>query len=178
LRTVVLALPCYLHSESVPVELQTCFCLRNDESRVIYSQKQLAARNAPLWISLVWRKPQHFERMAVRIAEIERANSAGVLVPCRQELRAGRRMLHLVLAQPLVGAIHISHDDGDVLEPSVVAASIDWRGPSSRREELREFDVLFTEAHPRRPRPKTKHAGKALVVLTVHLGFRDLLKIQ
>src|SRR5262252_3030709 len=87
-------------------------------------------------------------------------------------------MLHLVLAQPLVGAIHIRHDYRDVLKPSVVAAGIGWRRPAPRREELRQLDVLFSKAHPRRPHPKTKYAGKALVVLTVHLGFRDLLKIQ
>jgi hypothetical protein len=61
-------------------------------------------------------------------------------------------MLHFVVTQPLVGAIHIANDDGNVLEPSVIAASIDRRGPTSWREELGQFDVLFAEPHPRSPR--------------------------
>src|SRR5215471_3808559 len=87
-------------------------------------------------------------------------------------------MLHLVLAQPLVRAIHVADNDGDVLKPSVVAAGIGRSRSSSRREEFREFDVLFTEAHPCRSHPKTKHAEEVLVPLAVYLGLRDLLKIQ
>jgi len=68
-----------------------------------------------------------------------------------------------VLAQPAVGAVHIAHDNGDVLEPSVVAAGIDRRRPAPRREEFGQFDVLFTEPDPRRPHPETEYAGKALV---------------
>jgi len=86
--------------------------------------------------------------------------------------------LHLVLAKPLVGAIHVAHDDGDVLEVPVVAAGVDGRRAPPRRHEFRELDVLFAEAHSRGPHPEAKDAGKVLVVLAVHLDFGDLLKIE
>src|SRR5215471_13578902 len=87
-------------------------------------------------------------------------------------------MLHFVFTQPLVCAIHIVDDDGNVLEPSVIAARIDRRGPASWREELGQLDVLFAESHPRSPRAQAKDTREVLIALTVRLRFRHFLKVE
>src|SRR5215813_2601685 len=87
-------------------------------------------------------------------------------------------MLHFVFAQPLVGAIHIADDDGNVLEPSVIATGIGRRRSASWCEELGQLDVLFAESHPRNPHPQTKHTREVLVTLAVYFRFRHLLKIE
>src|SRR5215471_15604628 len=87
-------------------------------------------------------------------------------------------MLHFVFTQPLVCAIHIADDDGDVLEPSVIAARIDRRGPPSWREKLGQFDVLFAESHPCSPRAQAKDTREVLIALTVGFRFRYLLKVE
>src|SRR5262249_41798042 len=74
LRTVILTLSCYFHPEPVPIEFQTRLRFRNDDSSVIYSQKQIVRGDVPLRIALVGRKPEDFQRMTVRISEIECAD--------------------------------------------------------------------------------------------------------
>src|SRR5690349_17327273 len=87
-------------------------------------------------------------------------------------------MLHLVFAEPLVSAVHIADDDGNVLKPSIVAARIGGRGPSSRGQELRQLDVLLTEAHSGRPRVKAEYTGEVLIALAIHFRLRDFLKVE
>src|SRR3954447_11080426 len=120
LGTVILALARDLHPQPVPIELQAGLCVSNDDRGVIYSQKQAIRRGVPLRIALARREPQDLQRMPVRIAKIERADAARVEVPDRQKLRPRRRMLHLVLPEPLVTAIHVADNDRDVLKPVVI----------------------------------------------------------
>src|SRR6516164_6347820 len=74
LRTVIFALSRDFHSEPVPIELQTRLCFRNDDSGVIYSQKEFGGGGVPLGISLIGRQPEDLERVTIRIPEIECAD--------------------------------------------------------------------------------------------------------
>src|SRR5205823_3105038 len=78
--------------------------------------------------------------MSIRIFEIKRRDSTGILVPVRQKLRAGGRVLYSVLTQPGIGPIHIANDDCNVLEPAIIAARINGDGTAFGREVFVEFD--------------------------------------
>ena len=45
-----------------------------------------------------------------------------------------------VLAQPRVRAVHVAHDDRDVLEPAIVAARVGRHRPPARRQVLGQLD--------------------------------------
>src|SRR5215831_5691904 len=111
----------------------------------------------PLRVALVWREPEDLQRVTVRIAEIECADSPGILVPSGKQLRPRRRILNLAFTKPVVGAVHVADDDGNMLEPSVVATRIGRCGAASWGQELRQFDVFVAQAHPRHARVKTKY---------------------
>ena len=49
-------------------------------------------------------------------------------------------------AQAGIGPVHVAHDDGDVLEPAVVAPGVGRSGPTRRREILSELEQLVTQA--------------------------------
>src|SRR5207244_3496565 len=86
----------------------------------------------PLRVTLAGRKLEDFERMVVRIPEIEGADPAGVGVPVREALRRWRHPPHAVRLEHGVGAVHVAYDDRHVLEPAVVAARV-RRGRTARR---------------------------------------------
>jgi hypothetical protein len=58
----------------------------------------------------------------VRVFEIEGLDTCGVFVPVRQSLRGCRSLPNPVLSEPGIRLLHIVGDDGDVLEPAVIAA--------------------------------------------------------
>src|SRR5436190_20187974 len=74
----------------------------------------------PFGIALARREENNFQRMILRITKVKSLDTCSGRIPCRQSLRAGRNVLHLVLAQLFVRLVHISHNDGDVLKPVVV----------------------------------------------------------
>src|SRR5690348_3939094 len=117
----------------------------------------------PLGVAFAVREMQHFERMAVGIAKIESFNAAGVLVPVGEPLRSGRCMFDLVLAQPSIGAVHVTYDDRDVLESAVVAVRFDGRRAPSRSQVLCELDILRAEAQASRPDMEAEYIFKVLV---------------
>src|SRR5262245_17423868 len=81
-------------------------------------------------------------------------------------------------AKSRIGAIHIAHDDRDVLKPSVVTPRIDRDRPSPRREVLHQLDALVAEAHAHDAYPQSKDSLQALVVLAPHLRVRDFFKTK
>ena len=65
--------------------------------------------------------------MSIQIVDVEGADAGRPDVPIRDGPRAGRGMLNRVLVQPGVRLIHVAGDDGDVLEPAVVAPRLESR---------------------------------------------------
>src|SRR2546428_10130488 len=130
LCAVVLALSSHSHSEYVTVELQTAVGIAYDDRRVINAKEHFVAWTMPSVQALVRRKLENFQRVTVRILEIEGPDTGRVLVPLRQALRSSGRVFHFVLAQPPVGLIHVADDDGYVLEGAIVAVSIHGDGPA------------------------------------------------
>ncbi len=83
--------------------------------------------------------------MAIGIFEIESTNSGGGFIACGDCLRSGRSVTHFVSAQSLIGFVHITHDNRDVLEGVIVAAPIGGNRSSLGRKILRQLDRLFSE---------------------------------
>jgi hypothetical protein len=81
-----------------------------------------------------------------------------------------------VLAQPLVGAIHVAHDDRNVLEPVVLTARVRRCRPSSRRQVLRQLDRLIPEPHAHDTRAESEDALELLVRFARNLDVRHLLE--
>src|SRR5262245_6893803 len=112
----------------------------------------------PLRITLRRRELEDFQKVAVGIFEVKRADARSSLNVRGQELRPGGRMLNLVLAQPLVGAVHFTRDDGDMLEPAVVSARLRRERPSTGRKIFGELDELVAESHAHDSHTQAKDA--------------------
>src|SRR5206468_4706304 len=121
LRPVVLALACHSEAERVPVAAEALRRVADDDRRVVDAEEEAIARLVPLQIPLAPREPQDLERVAVRILEVERADPARIRVPVWQALRRWRSVLDAMLVKRRICAIHVAHDDRDVLKPPVVA---------------------------------------------------------
>ena len=63
-----------------------------------------------------------------------------------------------MLAQTRVRAVHVAHDDRDVLKPAVVAAGIHRCRTATRSHILGQLDVLVTEPQPGNPHPYPEDA--------------------
>ena len=83
--------------------------------------------------------------MAIRIAEVEGADAAGVRVPIRQPLRSRRRVLDLELFQALVRSRHVADDDCRVLKHAIVGPDISRHRASLGREILGQLDRFSAE---------------------------------
>jgi hypothetical protein len=89
---------------------------------MIDAEKQGIARRLPLRVALARRKVKYLEAVAVRIAKIKRGDAARVGIPLRQDLGPRRGELDVLTAQAVEGLVHVADDDGDMLEPCIVAA--------------------------------------------------------
>ena len=85
-------------------------------------------------------------------------------------------MFDFVLAQPLIGLIHVGHDDGDVLKPAIVAAGVHRHRSSFGREILRELDRLASELHPNDSRADPEQPLQPLVIEPRHLDIGSFLE--
>ncbi len=132
----------------------------------------------PLLGAFARRELEDFEVVAIGVAEVERLDAAGIRIPVRQRLRFGRRVTHLVVAQPPIRSVHVAHDDRDVLEPEVVAVRIDRNRPSVRHDEVHQFDDFVAQLQPRDPYPHAEDAEQMFVVGTCHFALIDLFKIK
>ena len=115
---------------------------------MINAKEHFVAWTMPFVQALIRRKLENFQRVTVRILEIEGPDAGGVLIPVRQALRSRGRVLHFVLAQPSVCLIHVADDDRYVLEGTIVAVSIlRCDGPALGRKILSQLNVFVPQAH-------------------------------
>jgi hypothetical protein len=138
---------------------------------VVYAEEEAVLR-LPARIALTRWEVQHLEVVAVRIAEIERRNATGVLVPRGQRLRAGRRVSDAVRAQGSICTVHVAHDDRDVLKPAVVAARVRRNRTPLRGEELTKLEGLRAERETDYAHACAEHAIDVLVVRALLFPFR------
>src|SRR6266496_1002880 len=106
----------------------------------------------PLPVTLSYRELQDLQRMAIRVFEVECANSGSVLVPLWQALRRQRCGLDMICLQDRVRAIQVAHDDGDMLKPEIIAAGVARRRPALRIFVLHQVDGLVSQLHTDHPR--------------------------
>src|SRR6266567_5845332 len=85
-------------------------------------------------------------------------------------------MFHLVLPQPGIRLVHVANNDGDVLEPAIIAARIHWNRATLRREIFRQLDGLVPKPHSDHAHSQSEHALEMLVVLTSDFGVRYFLE--
>ena len=85
-------------------------------------------------------------------------------------------MFHLVLPQPGICFVHVANNDGDVLEPAIIAARIHWNWATLGREIFRQFDGLAPKPHSDHAHSQSEHAFEMLVVLTSNFGVRYFLE--
>ncbi len=77
-------------------------------------------------------------------------------------------MLDLVLAQPLIGAAHITDNNGDVLEPPIVAARVCRNWPSLGRKIFGQLDEFVSQPHAHHAHAEAKDALKMLIGIASH----------
>ncbi len=99
-------------------------------------EEQCTVASLPPCRALAGRELQYLQRIAFRVMKIKGTDPSGIGIPVGQALRAARHRFDLKLPQPCVGPIHIADDDGDVLEPAIVAVRIERNGPATRTEKL------------------------------------------
>src|SRR5262245_10467187 len=122
----VLALTHNRQAEDVPVERQAGLDIAHHDGGMIDAQKQAIRWLMPFRVALPSGKLQDLQRVTIGILEVKGSNAPGTGVPVRQALRPRRGVLDLVLAQPLVGSIHVADDKRDMLKPAVVTPRIQW----------------------------------------------------
>src|SRR5215471_12055747 len=116
---------------------------------MIDAEERAGVLRLPSWIALAAGKPDELERVAVRIAEVERPDAASSRVRERDGLRRGRDGLDSMIAKPPIRGVHVSDHDGHVLESLVVAL----RALKDRPASLGEFvklHVLAAQVQARR----------------------------
>ena len=132
----------------------------------------------PFRVALAVRKLQNLHGMFVGVLEIESLDACGVFVPIRQALRAGRGVLHFVLAQNLISAVHVADDDGDVLEPHIIATGIRGNRTPFGRKKLQQLDGLAAQLHAHDADSRTKDAEEMLDFVAGQLDVGDFVKGQ
>src|SRR6266481_4108590 len=110
---------------------------RADADRGVIDAEEEAAAGLllPARIALAAWKVDQLEGVTVGITEVEGRDAGGGAVRLRQHLRCARDRLH-VRPYPRVRRVQVAHDDGDVLEPAVVALRVGGVGTSFRCREL------------------------------------------
>ena len=156
--------------------MQTPFGITHYDGGVIDTQEQSSAGVVPLRQALARGKGEHLEIVAVRVTEIKRFDSSRVRVPVRQTLRTTRSMLNVEAPQPSVRCSHVAHDDGYVLEPSIVAARIDRNRATPGGQKLQQFNLLLAQAQPHGAHAQAENAPEMLVAVAGYLTVRDLLE--
>src|SRR6266849_412378 len=166
LGAIVLAFSGDAHSQEIAVEPEAGIGIPYHDGSVIDAHRELIGRTVPFLQTLVGRKLQYFDGMSVRILEIERRDAGSILVPVGKALRPGGGVRDLVLPQQTVGLVHVADDDGNMLEPAVVAARINRDRPPFRGEVFGEFDGFISQPHSYNPHPKPEDTREVLVVVT------------
>ncbi len=121
------------HGETkfVAIECDAAFHIRHDDCRVIDPAKK-GTPAMPARFAFVSRERNQLEEMAVRVAEVERADLSGIEIPIGQGLHAGGNDLRVVTLKLRISGIDIGNDDGDVLKRLVVRRKIARNGTALR----------------------------------------------
>src|SRR5215469_10235908 len=130
---------------------------------MIDAEKQTAVTHVPLARSFVRRESQDLQIVLVGVAEVERLDAACVAIPVRQPLRAGGGVLDFESAQARIGACHVAHDDGNVLERPIVRLQTGRNRSAARSEELHELEVLVAEPQPYYSHAQSEYPEQPLV---------------
>src|SRR5262249_10808984 len=101
----------------------------------------------PARVALAGREVEDFQVMAVRIAEVKRLDATRIGVPVRQPLWSSGSVPDFVPAQVLIRPVHVIDDNGDVLEPAVVATGVFRDGSTLWGEKLHEIEMLLAQSH-------------------------------
>src|SRR6266404_1815115 len=155
--TVVLAFARHFEPQRVPVKFQAGLRIPDDDGGVVDAEKQSVRRLVPLRIALVRREPQNFEVVTIRVTEVEGKDASGTFVPVGNSLRTGRGKLDVVLAQTLVGLVHITNDDRDMLKPMIVAARVDGNRAALGSQILNQLNMFVAQLHPDHAGPRPEH---------------------
>src|SRR5271166_825721 len=174
LCSVVIALAGNSQTEQIAVELEAGIRVRDGDGRVIDPEKQAVVAAMPFRISLALWKFEDFDRVLIRVLKVKGLDPTGIFVPIGQALWSRGGMFNLVLPKDLIRAIHVAYDDGDMLEPKIVASGIDRNRTSTRREKLDKFDRFIAKLHPNHPHACTKHPEEMFDVVASQLRVRYL----
>ena len=145
---------------------------------MIDAKEEFAIRRVPLRVALSVRELEDFEWVTVRVLEVERLDPARRGIPVWKALRLGRGVLDVVFTQARVCLAHVGHDDGDVLEPAIVAARVDGNRSPARREVLGELNFLAAESHADNAHAKAEHALQLVVFVAGDFLVGDFLERQ
>src|SRR5258708_2412695 len=75
-----------------------------------------------------------------------------------------------------IGLVHITHNDGDMLEPEVVAAGINGERSALRSQELPQLDTLLPQLQPGHADSCTRYPEQMFNLRAGRLRLRDLAK--
>src|SRR5207249_2871778 len=101
--------------------------------------------------------------VTVWVFEVEGLDAAGVGVPVRQTLGTGGSVLDLVLAQPLIGTVHVTNDNRDMLKPAIIAARVHWDRSALGRQIFGQLDELSAEPHTHDAHPQSEDSLQVFI---------------
>src|SRR4029434_570522 len=136
---------------------------------MIHTQKKTAVGLLPLRVPFTRWKVDELQVVAVRILEVESLDAGRRLIPVGNPLRPGGSVRYFMHAQLLVGLVHVADDNGDVLEPLIVAARVRGDWSASGHKISGEFDELIAQTHAHDSHPLPEDALKPFVFVAYHL---------
>src|SRR6266436_5602244 len=85
-------------------------------------------------------------------------------------------MLNFELAKSGVGLVHIADNDGNVLEPAVIALGVDRNRTTAWRKELHQFDMFVSQRQAYHPQAQTKNPIEVLIGVARNFALDFLMK--
>src|SRR5262249_36531605 len=152
---------------------------RDGHGGVIEPEEQLVGRLLPGCIAFPGWEIDQLESVTFRIMEFDCPHPRGARVRGRDSDWVRGNLLDVVVLQDLVSGIHVSHDDGHVLEPLVVALGWyrDWTA-RGRRDILRELYDLIAQPQMDDTHAGVEHALQFAVFGADQAEIDDLFEVQ
>ena len=142
---------------AVAPEREALLRVVDDDGRVIDAEEQRLVR-LPAGVAFARGKFQDLKKVAVRVAKVEGRDTAGVRVPIGQDLGPHGRVLDPVIPQMLISCVHLADDDGDVLEPEIVASGVGRVGAAFGGQEVDQLDFFLAQAQAGDLRSRAENA--------------------
>ena len=178
LDTVIFALAGDFHPQGIAIKGKTSLRICHHDGGVVNSQKERVF-SLPPGVAFSRRKPQNLQVMVIRVAEIKGFDAGGGLVPFGNRLRAGGRVTHPVLTQVLVGPVHITDNNGNVLKPAVVAAGVQRDGASPLGSEIfGQQEYLPAQLQSDHSHAQSEKPLQVLIFRTMDFDLRHFFKAQ